>query len=204
MLSIQFLGEDVDLRDSLARFSSQKGYKFSQSLDKQDLLRKIPQSPPTLIIIAPSRQNSWNVFELAAEIRTLEKKIPLVLINNQSSEAQVMAALKLRVSDYFKYPVALPELVESLEGLVSTLSPRPIQAYVVSDKNAFDYGAMIGNSQLRQNIRKQLEYSAATDSTCPDHRRNRDWEGADSTSHPPRQQEASQAYCVYQLRGRSG
>ena len=65
MPSIQFLGEDVDLRDSLARFSSQKGYEFSQYLEKQDLLREIPQSSPTLIIIAPSRQNSWNVVELS-------------------------------------------------------------------------------------------------------------------------------------------
>jgi DNA-binding NtrC family response regulator len=165
MPSIQFLGEDVELRDSLARFSSQKGYEFSQYLEKQDLLREITKSSPTLIIIAPSRQNSWNVVGLAAEIRTLRKNIPLVLINNQSSEAQVMAALKLRVSDYFKYPVALPELVESLEGLVSSLSPCPIQANVVSHNIPFDYGALIGNSQLTQNIRKQLEHIAATDST---------------------------------------
>ena len=162
---IQLLGEDVDLQDALARLASEKGYRFSQQSDTRDLLEIIKQSPPSLIIIAPSRKNSWNVLELAAEIRTLTKNIPLVLINNQSSEAQVMAALKLRVSDYFKYPVALPELVESLDGLVSTLSPSPIQANVVLPNNSFDYCKLIGNSQLMQNIRKQLEHIAATDST---------------------------------------
>jgi DNA-binding NtrC family response regulator len=165
MPSIKFLGEDVDLRDTLARFSSQQGYRFGQYLNKQDLLREIPQSTPTLIIIAPSQKNSWNVVGLAAEIRTLRKNTLLVLINNQSSEAQVMAALKLGVSDYFKYPVAWSELLASLEGLVSTLSPRPIQAKVGLIPTPFDHSALIGNSQIMHTIRKQVEHLATSDST---------------------------------------
>lgn len=38
MSSIQFLGEDVDLQDAIAKLSSQKGYRFSQHSDTREVL----------------------------------------------------------------------------------------------------------------------------------------------------------------------
>jgi hypothetical protein len=96
---IQLLGEDADLLDSIAELSSQKGHTFSRSHGKQDLLRIIPHSLPSLIIIAPSRDNRWNVFKAVAEIRTGTPTSPLAIINNRSSEGQVMVALKSGVNN---------------------------------------------------------------------------------------------------------
>jgi DNA-binding NtrC family response regulator len=164
MPSIQLLGEDVELQASLARIAPQKNYTFSLSKDKQDLLWIIQQSPPSLIIISPARDYRWNVVQVAAEVRSLAKHIPLIVINDQSSEDQVLAALKLGVSDYFKYPVALPELVARVDGLVSTPAPHPVRELIVLENSPLDTCTLIGNSPLIQHLKKQLGNIAATDS----------------------------------------
>jgi hypothetical protein len=89
----QFLREDVDLEDAIAKPSFHTGYTFSHYHDKQDLLGIIFHSSPNLIIIAPSLDHRWNVFKAVAEIRTGTPNSPLVIINNRSSD-QVMVALK--------------------------------------------------------------------------------------------------------------
>ncbi len=165
MLSIHFLGEDPEIRDALTRFTTPKGYIFKPHSQKQTLLREMPFAPATLIILAPSPKQSWNLLGLAAELRTLAQNIPIILLNDQSTEAQVLAALKLHVNDYFKYPVAVPELLASLENMTSALSPASIQANGSLNLTSLDYCALVGNSQSMQSIRQQLAQIAATDST---------------------------------------
>jgi DNA-binding NtrC family response regulator len=161
---IQLLGEDVDLLKAIAGLSSQKGYTLSQYHHIQDLLGAIPHSPSSLIVIAPSRDNRWDVIKVAAKIRTITQDIPLIVIIKQSSEAQIIAALRLGVSDYFKYPVSLPELVARLDSLMSTPSPHPARAALVLGDKSFETYTLIGNSPLIQNIEKSLRNIAVTDS----------------------------------------
>jgi two-component SAPR family response regulator len=79
---IQLLGEEVSLQNTTAKLSSQKGHGFSQYRHSRDRLEIIPQSPPSLIIITPSRLNKGNVIEAAAKIRNITEQIPLAVINN--------------------------------------------------------------------------------------------------------------------------
>ena len=76
MPSIQFLGEDVDLQDALARLSSKKVTDLANIVIRETCLREITQSPPSLIIIAPSRQNSWNVVRVSRRNTYSHKKYP--------------------------------------------------------------------------------------------------------------------------------
>jgi DNA-binding NtrC family response regulator len=164
MPSIQFLGEDFELQDAIAELSSQKGYKLSCLSELRVLLEIIPKNPPNLIIIAPARDHRWNVVQVAADIRSINKHTPLIVINNQSSESQVLAALKIGLSDYFKYPLLLPQIMERVHSLVSSPSPKPVIEDVVLEHPALDTRALIGISPLLQNIRKELGNIASTDS----------------------------------------
>jgi DNA-binding NtrC family response regulator len=161
---IQLLGEDVDLQNALANLSSQKGYGFSRHCGISDLPQVITQNPPSLIIIAPSRDNKCNVVKLAVEIRAITKHTPLIVINDQSSEAQVLKALKLGVSDYFKYPVSLPQLLARVESLVSPPAPNAVREVIILENSPLDTCNFIGNSPLIQHIKKQLGNIATTDS----------------------------------------
>jgi DNA-binding NtrC family response regulator len=165
MPAIQFLGEDAELEAAIARIASQKGYAFRHNLEEEDLLKTISHRQPSLIIIAPARDQRWRVVKVAANIRTIIQHIPIMLINDQSSEAQVLAALKLGVSDYFKNPVSLPEFIQSLEGLVSPQSDRPIPVDMALPGQAVETVTLVGNSQAMRTIREQLEQVADTDST---------------------------------------
>jgi hypothetical protein len=87
----QLLGEDVDLPEALAGLPSQKGYSFSHHQNPHDLLKIIPQTLPSLIIIAPSRGKRWNALQPAAERGAMTKPSPLMVSKNQSLEAQARA-----------------------------------------------------------------------------------------------------------------
>lgn len=78
---IQLLGEDDDIKDAIAKFSAKRGYRCSHYSDLPDLLKVIPQSQASLIIITPRRDGRWNVVQAVAEVRSIPKHTPLILIN---------------------------------------------------------------------------------------------------------------------------
>jgi len=65
----------------------------------------------------------WNMpgktgIDVAREIRTLDKKIPIVMITTEAEKARVLEAIQAGVSDYLVKPFTTEKLKEKLERFV--------------------------------------------------------------------------------------
>jgi DNA-binding NtrC family response regulator len=122
---------------------------------------------PDLAIVFAPRHHPRRGVEVAGEIRRQAGELPIILITPTSSEELAIAALKAGISDYFKHPVSVDELLASVELRVSDRRGRPKS---VPDKDkafARPNGPcrMIGDSREVRETRAYIDRVAATDST---------------------------------------
>lgn len=115
------------------------------------------KNTPDLIIINSSQKTNSNGLNQVEQIRHVDRKIPIIFITNQSSEARVIAALKVGVNDYIKIPYTFEELLCSID--------RNLPPYGLNVQGITTDKGMIGNSSKMKEIKDYLLRVADTDST---------------------------------------
>lgn len=142
-----------DLRDQLLRLE----YDVTLLPTHSHAVSSIHRKNPDLIIIGSKGRHPFEGLQLVKEIRSIDQKVPLILITDQSSEDLVVAALRSGVNDYFKVPFSFQDLLASIESRV------------VRNENmgpAIQGGQkMVGESNPMQEIGRFIPKVAATDST---------------------------------------
>jgi DNA-binding NtrC family response regulator len=92
-------------------------------------------------------------------MREFDADLPIVLLAEASSEDLAIAAIKAGVTDYFKVPFEVVEIVSSLHALVRAVSPAP------SSSPADPAPAIVGSSRLMRDLRQYIEKIAAIDTS---------------------------------------
>ena len=92
--------EDEILCQDLKGRLFQDGFEVIEALDKISVLRFFQAGKLDLVIIGSLGDNSMDGLKTVAQIRRQDREVPLFLIARNSSEAQVIAALKAGVTDY--------------------------------------------------------------------------------------------------------
>ena len=59
-----------------------------------------------LVIVGPFQSAQSDVLEVTQDIRRQHERVPLIIISADSSEKQILTALKLGVNDFFTLPLA--------------------------------------------------------------------------------------------------
>jgi len=98
--------EDEILRQDLKGCLFRHGFDVIELPDRTDVLQSFLDRKPDLVIIGSSQNSTWDGLKVAEQIRQRDRKVPLILITRHSSEAQVIAALRAGVNDYFKVPLS--------------------------------------------------------------------------------------------------
>ena len=93
--------EDETLRQNLKEGLLRHGFEVIEASEKTEALQSIRNRSPTLAIIGSSPNGRWDGLAVAKQIRQHDRKLPIILIVRQSSEARVLAALRAGVNDYF-------------------------------------------------------------------------------------------------------
>jgi DNA-binding NtrC family response regulator len=82
--------------------------------DESQILGEI--CPGGFIIIGASSEKDMDELGLVENIRKYNKKMPIILIAGNNSEKQMLAALKIGVNDFFKWPFSTEGIVESIKN----------------------------------------------------------------------------------------
>jgi DNA-binding NtrC family response regulator len=141
------------------------GFKIIETLDQSEAFQIVKNQTPAIVIITSVSNDIKNGLHSVRQIRRINGTIPIIMISRYSSEDNAISAFRAGVTDYFKVPFRLEDVVQSvtrcLNGHASLSSPR-------SEKN--DSGNLleqkiIGTSKSMQEIRAYLNKVAATDTT---------------------------------------
>jgi DNA-binding NtrC family response regulator len=105
---------DADIRRGLAVSLFQAGLAVTECADASKLSSVLAKCLPRTIILGSLGAGPLDSLEIARSIRQEHASLPLILVARESSEALAIAALKAGVSDYFREPWSIRELLASI------------------------------------------------------------------------------------------
>ena len=148
-------GEGI-FRNNLKEYFRKQGFEAIDERERNNVLKSFRAKKPDIVVLGSFNRDSHDGLNLARLIRKQDRKIPIILLVNQSSEALAVAALKIGVNDYFKAPFSTEALIESTKKI---LSGHRTKTSAINDRE------MIGNSLPMREIKDYLSRIAASDST---------------------------------------
>lgn len=144
-----FLLEDNEqLRADLARTLEFCGFTVFQFSNAQDFLEQHSQVVPA-VVVTDMRMPGLTGVELQSQLATMGRKMPIIFISGESTDAQIVAAMKNGAIDFLLKPfsresllsavakgieidsVAMQKLIKkaAFEQKLKILSPRELQVF---------------------------------------------------------------------------
>ena len=147
-IRLQINDGDADLRRTLVDKLSTKGYECRQASDGREGLRLFVHEPPDIVLteLAMEAMDGLEFLRRAKEIRP---STPVVVLSHQSSEENLITALRLGAQDFLRKPIGYMAVDAALrgalrEGAQPKSSPDPKQG-------------LIGDSQLISLLRNKIQ-----------------------------------------------
>lgn len=130
-------------------------------------LRHVPDDVQTmapalaLVVAGPGRSDRG--MDIAAQLRSADERLPVIVVVQESSETQAIQALRIGVCDYIRWP-AEQELSSSIRrNLYHRRPPRPVRPGPAAPAVIDRY--LIGRAPAMRRIKDYLRKVAAAD-TC--------------------------------------
>jgi DNA-binding NtrC family response regulator len=105
---------DAGMRRGLAVQLFLAGFAVTECADASKLLSAVAKCSPRAVILGSLGTDPLASVEIAQSIRQEHASLPLIFVAGESSEALAIAALKAGISDYFRVPWSVPELLASI------------------------------------------------------------------------------------------
>jgi DNA-binding NtrC family response regulator len=131
-----------------------QGYEIVQVESADASQAPLAQGSLDAVLVACSAVESALVLAEISRIRDASPALPVVLVAANAGEQFAIAALKLGVADYFKWPATAAELCAALDGLCAA---RPVV------QPALGFQGIIGQSASINRVREYLDKVAASD-----------------------------------------
>jgi len=112
-----------------------------------------------IVIVGPG-QPGEDELEVASSLRSLDRKVPLILITRTSCEQKAVEALRIGANDYFGHSFRGEDLVASAKRLAGFENPALIPA-----KQSQSPQLMVGSSTSFREIQSYIKRVAVTNST---------------------------------------
>ena len=136
-----------------------------ESSDKTGILRNCSNHAIEIAIIGSLEDGSWDGLELARQIRTLDRNLPIIFVAAETSEELAIAALRAGINDYFKQPYSFEDLVSSVNRCLPDFHSRRSQESVSEPAcDIIDGHPMIGESLVMREVRAAIGRIATTES----------------------------------------
>jgi len=151
----------------LKKILESKRYRLIEASQDSDITTHFEREKPDLIIVCSSDVSNGDRLQAAVEIRRQDRKVPIILVTQYSSEERVIAALRAGINDYFKMPYSAKFLLES----ISRHLPRTAVTKgngTRTDTSAscpYYHQPLIGDSKSIKDLMAYLHKIAPTDST---------------------------------------
>ncbi|TKJ38523.1 two-component system response regulator [candidate division LCP-89 bacterium B3_LCP] len=131
-----------------------QGFRVQEADSIVHDLPPLLEDPPEVVIFHTNHTNTAEIILSIKRIRRQDPWIPLFITAESSSEDQAITMFRAGITDYFKVPYSLNELVASIK--------RNLPRHMMNAGNSFIDQRMIGESQVMQSIKDSLRKIART------------------------------------------
>ena len=165
--TILVLNSDAKRFHGLKKLLESKPYRLIEVSPESDIVTHIKRERPDLVIVCSSNASNGDGLQATAEIRRQDRKVPLILITQFSSEARAIAALRAGINDYYKEPYSGESLLNSITHHLSNSAITQGNGIQTEAPTSCPYNhqPLIGESKSMQDLMTYLRKVARTDST---------------------------------------
>ena len=111
--------DNGDVSRYVKSFLPGKGFTVFQSLYETVCRTYVQEKNIDLLLLVASYGAICRALKAAERIRELDGTVPIVMAVENSTEADVIAALRAGVNDFFKYPFEKEDLFRGIERCLS-------------------------------------------------------------------------------------
>ncbi len=158
--TILFADDEAHLHHNLHQHLHQHGCNVILMLEPGSILRTIEKKNPDLAVLGIS-----NGLHVAKQIRQQYQNLPIILLVRQSSEAQVLDALRAGINDYFPPSFCHTDLTASVKRHLLNNAEKPSAPLVAQDVISELERTMVGQSSTMLKTKTLILNVAATDCT---------------------------------------
>jgi len=156
------VGLEMGCRQELNRHFKPQRYLIEHRDDNARIFELIRKYPPRIVVIGPGGQSFDDRLRLVRRIKAQYHQLPIVLVNQESSEARAVASLKAGVNDYFTLPLCFRSFIRALKELMLPADgPANPNHWLCPRIDA----AIVGHGQTMKQIKQYLLRVAGTNST---------------------------------------
>ncbi|WP_321415723.1 sigma-54 dependent transcriptional regulator [uncultured Desulfobacter sp.] len=133
--------------------------------DPANIFMKIKINDFDMVITCSNHKTSDGVLKVAKEVRRYSLDIPIIVITEYSSEDLAIAAIKVKINDYFRLPFSKEAILESIHQHLSKdsfLKEKFIPEQKM--KPQIDHQPMVSKSISMKEVKEHLAKIAKTDS----------------------------------------
>ena len=117
MVSVLYVEDEVFLGKIVKETLESRGYAVRMETDGRDVLDAFRQMKPDICVLdvmLPGRSG----FELAADIRQTNKKVPILFLTAKTQTEDVVKGFAQGGNDYLRKPFSMEELIARIENLL--------------------------------------------------------------------------------------
>lgn len=164
MKKILIADDEKNMRWILGKALTDEGFIVVEAADGQEALELFIDAEPDMIIL-DYRMPKMDGMEVLKRIKTINQKVPVIMITAHGSTDAAVEAMKLGAIDYISKPFDMEELkitikkvlnIEELNNTIDYLKTRIIEAYD---------NRIIGSSKKMQEVFQLIDRVAGTSAT---------------------------------------
>lgn len=165
MKEILIVDDDDQLRKSFEKLLTEENYTVRTAPTGEKGIEKVKERIPDLVVL-DIRLPGINGLEAFKSIRTIDAKLPVLIMTAYGTTETAIEATKLGAFDYVLKPFDIPDILSLIEQAIEAgrLMRRRVRLETgPSDQPEID--AIIGQSEAMQHIYKAIGRAAVTNAT---------------------------------------
>jgi len=163
--TILVIDDDSEIRYSLDRVLSTKGFVVSTAPSGEDGLEAVKASQPDVVFL-DIRMGGMSGIETLQHLRGVAPKLPIILMTAYGTAQTAIEAMKFGAFDYIMKPFDPERVISLAEGAVRAVEDMVRAGDYESNLNSDDYKeGLVGNSPAMQEVFKIIGQVAASDVT---------------------------------------
>jgi len=109
MIKILIVDDEIDVCDFVKHFFEERNFRVFTALNGSDALRIVKKDKPQLVLL-DMRMKDKDGIETLKDIRTVDKKVKVVMVTAISDKDKMDEAAKLGAAKYITKPLVLEDL----------------------------------------------------------------------------------------------
>jgi DNA-binding NtrC family response regulator len=157
-------GQEESAREALG-YLLRENIQLVETHENSHALKLLKNKATDLVVIFSPEKDARKRLELGANIRQVNKQIPIILVPDYSSEELAIAALKVGFNEYIKIPYTRAQFLGSVKRLLSESSQTCSAAKETKIPELDIDRNIIGKNALMCEVKTFLPKVARADST---------------------------------------